>query len=78
MPLNLALLKSCDIRGVAWGAWTAREPGKQRGLMADILRWTAAGKLSAHVQAVYPLAEIAAALDVLAARKAMGKLVLGV
>ena len=46
--------------------------------MADILRWTAAGKLSAHVQAVYPLAEIAAALDVLAARKAMGKLVLGV
>ena len=78
MPLNLALLKSCDIRGVAWGAWTAREPGKQRGLMADILRWTAAGKLSAHVQAVYPLAEIAAALDVLAARKAMGKLVLRV
>jgi NADPH2:quinone reductase len=78
MPLNLALLKSCDIRGVAWGAWTAREPSKQRGLMADILRWTAAGKLSAHVQAVYPLSEIAAALDVLAARKAMGKIVLRV
>ncbi|MGN6749098.1 MAG: NADPH:quinone oxidoreductase family protein [Xanthobacteraceae bacterium] len=78
MPLNLALLKSCDIRGVAWGAWTAREPGKQRGLMADILQWTAEGKLSAHVQAVFPLAEIAAALDVLAARKAMGKIVLRV
>jgi NADPH2:quinone reductase len=76
MPLNLALLKSCDIRGVAWGAWTSREPRKQRGLMADILKWTAEGKLSAHVQAVYPLSETAAALEVLAARKAMGKIVL--
>jgi NADPH:quinone reductase len=78
IPLNLALLKSCDIRGVSWGAWTSREPLKQRALMADILQWTAAGKLSAPVQAVYPLAEIAAALDVLAARKAMGKIVLRV
>ena len=26
MPLNLVLLKSCDIRGVFWGAWTKREP----------------------------------------------------
>src|SRR5215469_8381644 len=78
IPLNLALLKSCDIRGVAWGAWTSREPSAQRGLMADILQWTAEGKLSAHVQAVYPLSEIAAALEVLAARKAMGKIVLRV
>src|SRR5215831_14031588 len=62
IPLNLALLKSCDIRGVSWGAWTSREPSAQRGLMADILQWTAEGKLSAHVQAVYPLSEIAAAL----------------
>jgi NADPH2:quinone reductase len=78
IPLNLALLKSCDIRGVSWGAWTSREPSKQRALMTDILQWTATGKLSGHVQAVYPLTEIAAALEVLAARKAMGKIVLRV
>jgi len=24
------LLKSCDIRGVLWGAWTKREPEQQR------------------------------------------------
>jgi NADPH:quinone reductase len=78
IPLNLALLKGCDIRGVSWGAWTNRDPSAQRSLMADILRWTAAGKLSAHVQAVYSLAETAAALDVLAARQAMGKIVLRV
>jgi NADPH:quinone reductase len=78
IPLNLALLKGCDIRGVSWGAWTNRDPSAQRSLMADILGWTAAGKLSAHVQAVYSLAETAAALDVLAARQAMGKIVLRV
>jgi NADPH2:quinone reductase len=78
IPLNLALLKSCDIRGVSWGAWTSREPLAQRGLMTDILQWTAEAKLSAHVQAVYPLSEVAAALEVIAARKAMGKIVLRV
>jgi NADPH2:quinone reductase len=76
IPLNLALLKSCDIRGVSWGAWTNREPLAQRKLMADIVTWSAAGKLSAHVQAVYPLSEIAAALNAIAARNVMGKIVL--
>ena len=44
--------------------------------MADIVRWSAEGKLSAHVHAVYPLAEIEAALKVIAERKVMGKIVL--
>ena len=26
LPLNLVLLKSCDVRGVFWGAWTERDP----------------------------------------------------
>jgi NADPH:quinone reductase len=76
LPLNLVLLKSCDIRGVLWGAWTTREPEAQRALMTDIVRWCAEGKLSAHVHAVYPLAEIAAALKAIADRKVMGKIVL--
>jgi NADPH:quinone reductase len=76
IPLNLALLKSCDIRGVLWGAWTKREPGAQRALMADIVRYYADGKLSGHVHASYPLEETAAALKAIAARKPMGKIVL--
>jgi NADPH2:quinone reductase len=76
IPLNLALLKSCDIRGVSWGAWTKREPKAQRALMADIVRWCGEGKLSGHVHAVYPLEQTAAALKVIAERKAMGKIVL--
>jgi NADPH:quinone reductase len=76
IPLNLALLKSCDIRGVLWGAWTKREPMMQRALMADIVRWCGEGKLSAHVHAVYPLEQTAAALKAIADRKVMGKIVL--
>src|SRR5579872_5602119 len=76
IPLNLALLKSCDIRGVLWGAWTKREPKAQHALMADIVRWYADGKLSGHVHAIYPLEETAAALKEIAERKPMGKIVL--
>jgi NADPH:quinone reductase len=76
IPLNLTLLKSCDIRGVFWGAWTKREPQLQRVLMTDLARWCAEGKLSAHVHAAYPLTEIAAALNAISDRKVMGKIVL--
>ena len=76
LPLNLVLLKSCDIRGVLWGSWVRREPLAQRDLMTEIVRWCGEGRLSAHVQTVYPLAETAAALNAIAARKVMGKIVL--
>ncbi len=76
LPLNLVLLRGCDIRGVFWGSWTKREPQAQHALMADIAAWCAQGKLSAHVHAVYPLAEIATALKAISDRKVMGKIVL--
>jgi NADPH:quinone reductase len=76
LPLNLVLLKSCDIRGVFWGGWTQREPQAQRAAMADIVRWCAESKLSGHVHSVFPLAETAAALKAIAERKVMGKIVL--
>jgi NADPH:quinone reductase len=76
IPLNLVLLRSCDIRGVFWGTWTKREPQAQRALMADLVRWCGEGKISAHVHAVYPFAEIEKALQVIAARQVMGKVVL--
>ena len=76
LPLNLTLLRSCDIRGVFWGAWVKREPQMQRAIMTDIVKWCAEGKLSAHVHAIYPLAEIATALQAITDRKVMGKIVL--
>jgi NADPH2:quinone reductase len=76
LPLNLVLLRGCDIRGVFWGAWLKREPQAQRAIMADIVKWCAEGKLSAHVHAVYSLAEISTALKAISTRKVMGKILL--
>ncbi|MGE3990567.1 NADPH:quinone oxidoreductase family protein [Pseudorhodoplanes sp.] len=76
IPLNLVLLKSCDIVGVHWGAFVAREPDNEAANMAQVVRWCADGKLSAHVHAVYPLSETAQALKDIAARKIMGKAIL--
>lgn len=76
IPLNLALLKSCDIRGVFWGAWTRREVAAHRANMRQLVDWCAQGKLSAHVHAAYPLADAARALNALTDRQVMGKVVL--
>ena len=76
LPLNLPLLKSCDVRGVFWGAWTARNPEKNRASLQKLVDWTAEGKLSSHVHATFPLAKAAEAMAVLSSRKAMGKVIL--
>jgi NADPH:quinone reductase len=76
LPLNLVLLKSCDVRGIFWGAWTTRDPAAHRANTADLLAWCAEGKLSAHVHAVYPLERAPEALKALADRSVMGKVIL--
>jgi NADPH2:quinone reductase len=76
IPLNLVLLKSCDIVGVHWGAFIAHDPAGEARNMSQIVQWCADGKLSAHVHAVYPLAETAQALKDIGARKIMGKAIL--
>jgi NADPH2:quinone reductase len=76
LPLNLVLLKSCDVRGVFWGSWIAREPAAHRANTAELFAWCAAGRLSAHVHAAYPLEQAATALRALADRQAMGKVIL--
>jgi NADPH2:quinone reductase len=76
IPLNLALLKGCDIVGVFWGSFIERDPAAHRANTRQIIDWVVSGKLSAHVQATYPLNDAATALKALAARKVMGKIVL--
>jgi len=76
IPLNLALLKGCDIRGVFWGAYMKRDPKDGRANLQKLMKWAAEGKISAHVDSTFPLAKTADALKVLADRKAMGKVIL--
>ena len=76
MPLNLALLKGCDIRGVFWGAWVRQNHDKYRASIEKLLKWAAEGKISAHVDRTFPLEKTAEAMKVLAGRQAMGKVIL--
>ena len=78
LPLNLVLLKSCDVLGVFWGAWTERDKAGHRANTEQLLAWVAQGKLKPHVHTVYPLSEAADALKAIAARKVMGKVILRV
>ena len=76
LPLNLVLLKSCNVLGVFWGSWITRDPAGHRANTEQLLTWVADGKLSSHVHAVYPLSDAAAALKAIASRKVMGKVIL--
>ncbi len=76
LPLNLVLLKGCDVLGVFWGSWIERDPAGHRANTEQLLDWVAQGKLSSHVHAVYPLAQAPEALKAIAGRKVMGKVIL--
>jgi NADPH2:quinone reductase len=75
LPLNLVLLKNCSITGVYWGAWVRNATADYKAALAEIAQWCSEGKLSCHIQEVYPLADTAKAIKALADRKVMGKLV---
>ncbi|MGE7473200.1 NADPH:quinone oxidoreductase family protein [Bosea sp. NPDC003192] len=76
IPLNLLLLKGCDLRGVFWGDFVRRDPAGHRANMERLLAWAAAGQIRAHVHGAYPLERAAEALALIAERKVQGKVVL--
>ncbi len=75
IPLNLVLLKSCDIVGVFWGESARRNPQAHRNNIETVLKWVAAGKLKPHTYAALPLADTAEAIRMLDRREAAGKVI---
>jgi NADPH2:quinone reductase len=75
IALNLVLLKGCAVLGIFWGAWVRHETDQYKAALDALAHWCAEGKLSCHIQKVYPLAQTSAALRALADRQVMGKLV---
>ncbi|MFW2350990.1 NADPH:quinone oxidoreductase family protein [Qipengyuania sp.] len=75
MPLNLTLLKSCDIRGVFWGAFTAREPERNQKNIEELFDLWRAGKIDPLVSETYPIERAHEAIAKLENRGAIGKLV---
>lgn len=75
LPLNLTLLKSCDVCGVFWGAFAARDAAANAVHVATLFRLWDEGRIAPRVTATYPLAEGGRAIARMAAREAIGKLV---
>jgi NADPH2:quinone reductase len=76
IPLNLLLLKGCDLRGVFWGDFVRRDPAGHRRNMERLLDWAAGGHIRAHVHAAIPLERWTEAFALIDDRKAKGKIVL--
>lgn len=76
IPLNLVLLKGCQIVGVFWGSFAMREPAKNRAHCEQIFAWVAEGKLKPAIDATLPFSQAAEALTRLEKRQVKGKLVL--
>lgn len=75
LPLNLALLKGCQIVGVFWGASVFREPETHRENLSELLKLYSSGKIRPRVSARYPLDRAAEALELLSKRSVLGKVV---
>jgi len=75
LPLNLTLLKSCDVCGVFWGAFAARDPKANAAHVETLFRLWDEGRIGPRVSATYPLAKGGDAIAALAARSVIGKVV---
>ena len=75
-PLNLALVKGCDILGVEWAKFAALEPEQNRVNMSLISTWAGQGRLATHIHAVHELADFQTAFAEIAERRARGKVLL--
>jgi NADPH2:quinone reductase len=75
LSLNLALLKSCQVVGVFWGGFARRDPAANAHNIGELMRLYAAGRIRPVISEHYPLARAGEAIARLAARAALGKIV---
>ncbi len=78
LPLNLTLLKSCEIVGVFWGAFTMRNPKRHAEHVVELFSLYKEGKIRPRVTAHFPLADAGEALKLVESRSVRGKAVLTV
>lgn len=78
LPLNLTLLKSCDVCGVFWGAFAARDPKANQAHVERLFRLWSESRIAPRVTQTFALADGGNAIAKMAARDAIGKLVVKV
>ena len=75
IPLNIPLLKGNSVLGVFWGRFTSEEPSKSKANFEKLMQWAEEGTISPRIQKTYPLDQGADALQWLADRRAVGRVV---
>ena len=75
MPLNLTLLKECQIVGVFWGQFAAIDHAENTQNFKELFELHAEGKIKPFVTETYSLEESAKAIKTLEDRKVLGKVV---
>jgi NADPH2:quinone reductase len=75
IPLNLALLKGCQIVGVFWGDFTRRDPKANAENIAELLALYEKGAIKPRVSKRFPLTQAGEAIAWLAGRRALGKVI---
>lgn len=73
---GMILIKSCAVIGSNWAMTVKNRPEIIARAHNDICRWYEAGQLHPHISQTMPFAEAPRALQLLADRKALGKIVL--
>ncbi len=76
IPLNLPLLKGCQIVGVFWGEFASKETMKNMANTLELLQMYNEKKIKPHIHALYPLENAAEALEEMQNRKVKGKVVI--
>jgi NADPH2:quinone reductase len=76
IQVNRILLKNISIVGLHWGAYRQYEPERIPQAMQALFELYEKGTVRPVVSSTYPLTEAAAALDEIASRRSVGKVVL--
>lgn len=76
IPLNLVLLKSCQIVGVFWGASIHQDPKGHMKNMAELADMYSKGQIKPRISASFQMQDAAQALNLIADRQVQGKVVL--
>lgn len=75
IPLNLPLLKGCQIVGVFWGASVFRDPAGHASNMKDLFDLYGKGQIKPRISQRFDLPQAAQALTLLGDRTVLGKVV---
>jgi len=76
IPANRLLLKGASAVGVFWGQFAEREPDANQANFERLTQWVAEGSLEPMISVRLPLERAPEALEALAERRAVGKIVL--